>query len=104
MKEHSFKKLKKELLFEAFPKLNSLSLNTNKSGFISPLGYWLRKNPELVNSSLLTLRDHFDFDEKELNNLSQSPENRSYENFKLLWSLIVFERWFTLTALNKHKF
>jgi hypothetical protein len=98
MKEHSFKRLNKELLFEAFPKLNSLSLNQNKSGFISPLGYWLRKNPEFVNSSLSNLCKNFNFNKYELDKLSKSPEHGNYENFKLLWSLIVFERWFTLSA------
>jgi asparagine synthase (glutamine-hydrolysing) len=101
MKEHSFKDLNKELLFEAFPKLNSLSINENKSGFISPLGYWLRKNPELVNSSLSNLSKNFNFNKNELSQLSNSPENKSYRNFKLLWSLIVFERWFTLSAQKK---
>ena len=98
MKGHGFKRLSKELLFEAFPKLNSLSMNQNKSGFISPLGYWLRKNPEFINSSLSNLCKNFNFKKYEIDKLSKSPEQGNFENFKLLWSLIVFERWFTLST------
>ena len=101
MKEHNFKQLNKELLFEAFPRLNTLDLNSTKSGFISPLGHWLRNNPELVNSSVVTLHKNFDLSRKGLSELLKSPKTGNYENFKLLWSLIVFERWFTLSAQKK---
>jgi hypothetical protein len=81
---------------------NSRHLNTSSARF-RRFKDAMKKDPTFYNECNQYFKE-ISTCEKELNNLSQSPENRSYENFKLLWSLIVFERWFTLTALNKHKF
>jgi asparagine synthase (glutamine-hydrolysing) len=96
MSKHKFGKVKKEVLFEAFPGLNKMPINTNKSGFISPLGYWLRNNPNLIRSSIKNVAKQLSLNEKELANLCNAPHNKDWKNFKLLWSLIVLERWLTL--------
>jgi asparagine synthase (glutamine-hydrolysing) len=93
MKSNCFKDLNKKILFETFPKLNTLPILTNKSGFISPLGHWLRSNPDLVNESVSDLSKLHIFNKKELLELSKSPLNGEYRKFKLLWSLIVFSKW-----------
>jgi len=99
MKKYNFRKVHKELLFEAYPQLNSLSLNKSKLGFISPLGHWLRLNPEMVNSSLQSLNKNFDLSMNELDKLRNAPQQGNYVKFKMLWTLIVLERWLTL---NNH--
>ena len=93
MKSNSFKDLNKKILFETFPKLNTLPILTNKSGFISPLGHWLRANPKLVKESVSDLSKLSIFNNKDLLELSKSPINGEYQKFKLLWSLIVFSKW-----------
>lgn len=96
MKWYNFRKVHKELLFEAFPQLNSLSLNKSKLGFISPVGHWLRSNSEMVNSSLRSLSKNFDLSMHELDKLRNAPQQGNYVKFKMLWTLIVLERWLTL--------
>jgi asparagine synthetase B (glutamine-hydrolysing) len=93
MRSNSFKDLNKKILFETFPKLNTLPILSNKSGFISPLGHWLRSNPKLVNESISDLSKLSIFNNIELLELSKSPINGEYQKFKLLWSLIVFSKW-----------
>jgi len=99
MKKYDFRKVHKELLFEAFPQLNSLSLNKSKLGFISPLGHWLRSNSEMVNSSLQSLSKNFDLNMHEIDKLRNAPQQGNYVKFRMLWTLIVLERWLTL---NNH--
>lgn len=93
MESRKFKDLDKQILFETFPILRSLPILKNKSGFISPLGHWLRTNPKLIAEITIHLKSLSLFNEKELFKLSKSPINGEYEKFKLLWSLIVFSKW-----------
>jgi asparagine synthase (glutamine-hydrolysing) len=93
MESKKFKDLDKKILFETFPILRSLPILKNKSGFISPLGHWLRTNPKLIAEITVHLKSLSLFNERELLKLSESPIKGEYEKFKLLWSLIVFSKW-----------
>jgi asparagine synthase (glutamine-hydrolysing) len=91
-----FGKVNKELLFNSFPSLNNLPLLQTKTGFISPIGHWLRSNPVLISESLNSISYFLPFQKNELHDLSTSAEKKDYKNIKLLWSLIVLNRWLLL--------
>jgi len=83
----------KELLFKSFPLVNSLPINTNKSGFISPLGDWLRSNSALIFETIDNLPKYLPLEKKELRRLAKAPAKGNFLEIKLLWSLIVLDRW-----------
>ena len=91
-----FKEVNKELLINSFPSLSNLPLLQTKTGFISPIGSWLRSNPVLISESLNSISDFLPFQKNELQVLSTSAEKKDYKNIKLLWSLIVLNRWLVL--------
>ena len=93
MKFFEFNKLEKKVLFQTFPDLYSLPLLKNKIGFLSPLGHWLRSNPEMITDSINYLEKLSLFNVEELSKLSRAPKNGEYQKFKLLWSLIVLSKW-----------
>ena len=98
MNDLNFSKVSKEVLKSAFPDLKKLPILYSKHGFISPLGYWLRNNSELIEDSLESISNYLPFERKELSSLSQAAQNRDYAQFKLLWSLIVLNRWFVVNT------
>ena len=98
MNDYNFSKVNKEILKIAFPDLNKLPILSSKYGFISPLGHWLRNNPELIKDSLENITTYLPFEKKELLFLKDSAENRNFTQFKLLWSLIVLNRWLVINT------
>jgi asparagine synthase (glutamine-hydrolysing) len=98
MNDLNFSKVNKEVLKSAYPDIYKLPILSSKHGFISPLGYWLRNNSELIEDSLDSISNYLPFDRKELSSLSQAAQNRNYAQFKLLWSLIVLNRWFVVNT------
>ena len=93
MIDTKFMLLNKNILRKNYPELRNLSINKNKLGFISPLGHWLRNNPDLIQDSLKYIAQKFDFDKNELVKLSHSPQNGDYSKFRFLWSLIILAKW-----------
>jgi len=93
MLQNDFKVLNKQILIDQFPELANMPINPEKMGFISPLGYWLRNNPQLVLDSVQYLKLNFNFNQKELDRLAISPGNNRYSDFNFLWSLIVLAQW-----------
>jgi asparagine synthase (glutamine-hydrolysing) len=85
--------LGKKLLTDQFTELKKLPVNIDKMGFVSPLGHWLRKNPQMIHDCIKYLKKNFDFDINELNNLVESPQRGDYDRFRFLWSLIVLAYW-----------
>jgi hypothetical protein len=73
-----------------------LPLIDKKTGFTSPLGYWLRSNPELIANSLEQVRSHIFIRDEVLSKIKHSAINRDSHNFKALWSLVVLAQWFEL--------
>jgi len=99
MSKYKFSKVKKEILFDTFKELGNMPINKSKSGFISPLGHWLRNNPNLVESSVKNLTKKLSLNRNGMNKLIDAPNNKDWGNLKFLWNLIVLERWLTL---NNH--
>ena len=98
MRLSNFSKVKKELLYEAFPQLKNLSILKEKTGFISPLGYWLRNNAELIDYSINSISEYLPLNKPELVRLGQGPKNRNFKDTKILWSLIILNKWFVNNA------
>ena len=94
MKVENFKKLQKEILYSEYPELENLPINQKKLGFISPLGHWLRNNPDLIKSTLENLPKYLELNQKEFLKLSSAPFEGNFRNIKTLWSLIILNRWF----------
>jgi asparagine synthase (glutamine-hydrolysing) len=90
---NKFKRSQKEILLIQYPELKSMPINAQKSGFISPLGYWLRNNPILIQEAIDGLPSFLPLNKNELLKLSKSPQNRVFGEMKILWSLIVLYRW-----------
>lgn len=93
MNKYNFKKLNKSILIELYPELPQFDKNYRKQGFVSPLGFWLRKNPDLINDSIKYLNSNFDFNHNELKLLAVSPFKGNFVDFRFLWSLIVLANW-----------
>jgi asparagine synthase (glutamine-hydrolysing) len=98
MNDTNFSKIDKEVLKNAYPDLKKLPILSSKYGFISPLGHWLRNNPELIEDSLENITRFLPFERKELTLLKFSAENRNFMQFKMLWSLIVLNRWLVVNS------
>lgn len=93
MKSTNFSKIKKEILFDEFPQLKKLSILNEKVGFVSPVGYWLRNNKELVNYSVENIVKSLPFNRNELDKLVRAPENYDFYRIKILWSLVILNNW-----------
>jgi asparagine synthase (glutamine-hydrolysing) len=93
MNNSNFLNIKKELLVQAFPDLKTLPVVSSKHGFISPIGFWLRNNKELITESLNSISNYLPFERNQLVRLGSAPQSGNYNDFKLLWSLIVLNRW-----------
>ena len=93
MHKNKYRILEKRLLREAFPELKALGVRDDKAGFISPLGHWLRGNPDLVHQTLHFLESEYDWDSHELSRYRTSPQRGNFRELVQLWNLIVFVRW-----------
>ena len=93
MNNSNFLYVNKELLLESFPELKTLPVVSSKHGFLSPIGFWLRNNKELITESLNSISNYLPFERNQLVRLGSSPQTGNYNDFKLLWSLVVLNRW-----------
>jgi asparagine synthase (glutamine-hydrolysing) len=98
MSDLNFSKVNKEILKNAFPDVYKLPILKSKHGFISPLGFWLRENPGLIEDSLTNITNYLPFERSELLLLSKSAKEYSFTRFKVLWSLIVLNRWLVINT------
>ena len=93
MQAEQFLKLNKVRLFELFPEINGIGVKSEKSGFISPVGHWLRSNPKLVRRTLDNLSDSMRFDSAQLRKLEAAPQQGDFRGIMKLWSLVVLGFW-----------
>ena len=93
MKKQKFNVLQKDILINEFPELTQLVTSQKKIGFSSPLGYWLRSNPNLIKKTGEILLDEFKIDAQSWNLLAESPANGEFRGFTQLWSLVVLGAW-----------
>jgi asparagine synthase (glutamine-hydrolysing) len=94
MNKENFRKNKKEIFLNSFPVLTELPTIPKKTGFISPLGYWLRNNESLINKSISGLQDFMSLDSKICKELKNSPKEYDFYRMRVLWNLIVLNCWY----------
>jgi asparagine synthase (glutamine-hydrolysing) len=94
MSKQNFKFTDKSILRDKFPNLDSLGIRDDKAGFISPVGHWLRNNPNVVKKGLDTLKDSGYFRPDELTKRSRDQFTGDFDRIRQLWSLIILGYWF----------
>jgi asparagine synthase (glutamine-hydrolysing) len=87
------RRLNKVDLWNAYPELKSLGVRKDKAGFTSPVGHWLRNNPQLVSSSLSFLAKDERFNSEGLLSLLDAPHRGNYRELMQLWTLVVLSTW-----------
>ena len=98
MKKTNYKVSDKYFLKQSIDEFETLPLLKNKKGFISPLGHWIRSNPDMVLDSLEHLKHLPFFDKQSLDKLKKSIYKNDYRDFKLVWSLVVLSYWIKYTS------
>lgn len=93
MTKSKYKKLDKVLLREQFPELVELGVRPDKAGFVSPLGHWLRENPQLISRSLDRLIQHGIIHKQKKMYWMKAPESGDFMLLKKLWALIILGIW-----------
>ena len=93
MGEGNYKLLNKKILRDVFPETVNLGVRDDKAGFTSPVGHWLRANPEFLADSLRRLNNFEIFSNSYLENLISAPGTGSYQKIMQSWTLLVFSRW-----------
>ena len=91
-----FKQMGKAPLWDAYPELREIGTRSDKAGFTSPVGHWLRSNPELVRKTVSILSEDNRFSVSELVRLQDAPNRGNYRELMQLWSLVVLATWFDL--------
>lgn len=93
MSNSRYRKLEKVLLKESFPELESLGVRPDKAGFVSPLGHWLRENPQLVAESLNCLVQMRILVKEEAEAWLATPQLGDFKLLKKLWALTILGIW-----------
>ena len=93
MNKSSFHYLNKYYLYESYPELQDLPISKVKTGFISPVGHWLRSNPKLQQEALAGINSFLPFNNEFLMKLQNAPKESNFRYTKMLWSIIVLYDW-----------
>jgi asparagine synthase (glutamine-hydrolysing) len=93
MVQNRYRKLSKEILWKTYPELNELGVRRDKAGFTSPVGHWLRGNPNLVKESLDYLSKDTRFNKHGLDYYRGAPQRGQYRELMQLWTLVVLSTW-----------
>jgi asparagine synthase (glutamine-hydrolysing) len=93
MMQNRYKKLSKEILWKTYPELSELGVRKDKAGFTSPVGHWLRGNPDLVKESLDYLSRDTRFKRRGLDFYREAPQRGQYRELMQLWTLVVLSTW-----------
>jgi asparagine synthase (glutamine-hydrolysing) len=94
MNKSNFHNLDKYYLYESYPELQDLPISKVKSGFISPVGHWLRSNSELQYEALAGINSFLPLNKEFLKELHNAPKELNFRYTKMLWSIIVLYNWF----------
>lgn len=89
----AFKVGDKTLLRQTFPELHSVGVRSDKAGFISPVGNWLRMNPKVIEIGLEALADSALFNNDQVMARKNDQYSGDYRRIMQLWSLVVFGYW-----------
>jgi len=100
MQESEYKLLDKKILRSEFPEVENLGVMKEKMGFISPIGHWLRRNPNLVDASFEILNSTQDFRMNEIKKLTNEALNGNFRKISQVWNLIIYAQWIKLQYEN----
>lgn len=98
LKNCDYRILNKRLLKDSILDFDTLPTLGRKVGFISPLGHWMRSNPDFVYASIEHLKENISFNESVLKQIVSSFQKNNYQNFKFIWSLVVLSSWLRYTG------
>jgi asparagine synthase (glutamine-hydrolysing) len=91
---------KKYLLKKAVtPLLPSQVISHKKQGFVGPMSWWLKRNLKEVSLDWLSernLKRHDILNSKTINNILTEHFSGRENNDTLIWSLLVFQKWFDM--------
>jgi asparagine synthetase B (glutamine-hydrolysing) len=93
MQGTNFNLLDKATLKNEFPELKLLKVKREKDGFTSPVGHWMRENPEFIRDSLKYLGNLPNWNRSTLSRFHDSQFNGDYKTNMQLWTLIVYSTW-----------
>ena len=97
MNENRFKSHDKQTLRKLFPSLNVAGVRDDKAGFISPVGHWLRTNPQIVSNGLDAVLNSGLFNKNEIARRRNDQFSGDFTRIRQLWSLVVLGYWFLHT-------
>lgn len=93
MRRTRYRNLSKAVLWQEYPELGDLGVRRDKAGFTSPVGHWLRANPNLVADSLDFLSRDSRFSKTGLSFYQDAPQRGRYRELMQLWTLVVLATW-----------
>jgi asparagine synthase (glutamine-hydrolysing) len=93
MSQTNFSTLDKRLLKEHFPELISLPIKKEKVGFTSPIGHWMRQEPEFIRDSIAYLQGQVGWNASTLEPFSNAQFKGDYRTNMQLWTLVVYSNW-----------
>lgn len=83
----------KELLKHLFPELRDLPLLERKSGFISPIGHWVRSNREEINQSISKLIDRGVLKSQSNEQFMATAHISDFKLLRQIWTLYILSEW-----------
>ena len=93
MSRKKFTVLDKEILRNEFPEIKNLPIKNEKVGFTSPVGHWMREDPNFVNSSIDYLLEMPQFNNNYLSHFKNAQYKGDFRTNMQLWTLVVFANW-----------
>ena len=93
MQGTNYKLLDKTTLKNEFPELKILKVKKEKDGFTSPVGHWMRENPEFIRESLEYLGKLPNWNRSTISHFHNSQFNGDYKTNMQLWTLTVYSTW-----------
>jgi asparagine synthase (glutamine-hydrolysing) len=100
MSQTNFTALDKSLLSAEFPELESLPIKKEKVGFTSPIGHWMRQEPQFILDSISYLQGQKGWNVSALESFKDAQFRRDYRTNMQLWTLVVYSNW--LMIKNGH--
>lgn len=94
MFKSGYNKLNKKILWETYPNLSKIGVRSDKAGFISPVGHWLRSNPDLIHDAFEALDSSSIFDSEKLYERKSDQFTGDFGKIRQLWSLVILGHWF----------
>jgi asparagine synthase (glutamine-hydrolysing) len=93
MSQTNFSTLDKGLLKNQFPELENLPAKKEKVGFTSPIGHWMRQEPEFIRDSISYLQRQEGWSRTALEFYSDAQFRGDYRTNMQLWTLVVYSNW-----------